>query len=182
MSEIKFEKGPVEFDEIAAYISDLSDTRFDAPFPMLRFKGRTLFITDVLNHFNGKRRLVTMTISGKKKLFDVSEPLFFDGEKFNFQNEYVEMTWKEYKKYWADQRGSRPDVIHWCEEPWIVYSFTKIIGDDSLYVVIGRKSSERVTLQFDKDTIITRAVNEVGTGATWTVTGANIVANGKKWD
>lgn len=182
MSEIKFEKGPVKFDEIAAYISDLSDTRFDTPFPQLCFKGRTLFITDILNCFNGKRRLVTMTISGKKQLFDVSEPLFFDGEKFNFQNEYIEMTWKEYEKYWADQRGARPDVIHWCEEPWIVYSFTKIIGDDSLYVVIGRKPSERITLQFDKNTIITRAANELGTGATWTVTGANIIANGKKWD
>lgn len=183
MGEIKFEKGPVEIEEIAGYIIDLRDAGNTDSHPKLRFKGNLFYITEVLNGFKGKRRMVTIGPRGQKMLFDVAEPLFFDGEEFNFQSEYVEMTWREYYKYWtAIPNSPRPDSIHWLGDPYIVYSFTKITGEDALYVVVGSKPNERITLRFDQFTVITRAANEVGTGAGWTVEHAKQVVDGRKWD
>lgn len=182
MSEIEFKKGLIELDEIAAYIRDLSDSREEGDFPQLMFRGEMYIIHGILDSFKGSRRLVAMDLKGRKKLFDVSEPLFFDGKAFKFQSEYCEMGWVEYYHYWTSIKNDRPDVIRLGAKHYVVYSFTKVINEDGMYVVVGSSPNERITLKFDKGTIITRSSNPNHAGVWWSVENAPAVMEGSKWD
>lgn len=181
MSDWKIEKGPIPIDELQAYIQDLSDIRNKEDFPKLRFREETLIITDILNKFEGKHRMVTVDSKGRKKLFDISDPFYSDGEFLYFNTDLVELTWKEYYSYWK-KLGTRPDVIEWCGDPYIVYSFTKVTGEDRLYVVIGSKPNERLTLIFDNETAIIRDHTRLGWKPTWIIRNAGMVMEGSRWD
>lgn len=182
MSEIEFKKGPIELCEIQAHINDLRDVRTPGFFPQLMFHGESLFITDILEPFEGKRRIVTLDSKGRRKLFDIDQPLFFDGKVFNFQDEYVEMGWLEYYRYWTALHNSRPDVLRWNGDRYTVYSFTQIVGEEGMYVVIGSTPTERITLKFDSSTVIIRSSNAKRSGASWAVEKAQLVIEGRKWD
>lgn len=181
MSDWKITKGPIPIDELQAYIQDLSDIRNKEDFPKLRFREETLIITDILNKFQGKHRMVTVDSKGRKKLFDISDPFYSDGEFLYFDVEFVEMGWKEYYSYWK-KLGTRPDVIDWCGEHYIVYSFTKVVNEDGIYVVIGSKPTERITIKFDGGTSIIRDNTQIGVRPRWFVKHAPIVMDAQKWD
>lgn len=166
MSDWKIIKGPIPIDELQAYIQDLSDERNKEDFPRLKFHEDTLIITDILCKFKGKRRMVTVDLQGRKKLFDIEDPFYSDGVFLYFDTELVELGWKEYYSYWK-KLGTRPDVIEWCGEPYIVYSLTKITGDDSLYLTIGSKPTERIMIQLDKDSVIIRDHRKTGIRPRW---------------
>lgn len=182
MSDVVLKKGPIEISEISAYVSDVKDPRTKDEFPKLMFHGELYFITDILSRFEGRYRMVAVDSEGRKKMFDVSDPLFFDGEQLNFQDEYVEMDWKQYYAYWTSLHNQRPDVVTWIDEPCIVYSFTRITGEDKLYLVIGAKPNERITLVLDEDTIITRASRGAHFHSTWTIEKATQLMDVRKWD
>ena len=57
-----------------------------------------------------------------------------------------------------------------------------MIGEDGIYVVIGHKPNERVTVKFDYDTTIIRDAKALGQKHKWTVLQAKMVMDGKKWD
>lgn len=181
MSDWKIEKGPVPIDELQAYIQDLSDIRNKEDFPRLRFHEETLIVTDILNKFKGKYRMVTTDSTGRKKLFDISDPFYSDGEFLYFDVEFVEMGWKEYYSYWQNL-GTRPDVIEWCGDPCIVYSMTKITGDDSLYLTIGSKPTERIMIQLDKDSVIVRDHRKAGVRPRWILKYTKQLSYQTKWD
>ena len=181
MSDWNIEKGPVYLDEIEARVIDMRDVRDLGMFPTLVYNGRTHYITDVLHYFKGKRRLVTIDGEGRSKLFDVSDPLVFDGEVLRFAEEFVEMKWEEYYSYWQ-KLGTRPDVIEWCDEPYIVYSMTKITGDDSLYLTLGVKPDERIMIQLDKKSVIIRDHRKVGVRTRWILKHAKQLSYQTKWD
>lgn len=181
MSDWNIEKGPVELDKIEARVIDMRDVRNRGMFPALVHHGRTHYITDVLTYFKGKRRLVTIDGEGQSKLFDVSDPLVFDGEVLRFAEEFVEMKWGEYYSYWK-KLGTRPDVVEWCGEPYIVYSLTKITGDDSLYLTIGSKPTERIMIQLDKGSVIIRDRRKVGVRTRWILEHAKQLSYQTKWD
>ena len=181
MSDWKITKDPIPIDELQAYIQDLSDIRNKEDFPKLRFREETLIITDILNKFKGKYRMVTTDSKGRKKLFDISDPFYSDGTFLYFADEYVEIGWEDYYSHWRNI-GVRPDVIEWCGEPYIVYSLTKITGDDSLYLTIGSKPDERVMIQFDKDTVIIRDHTRLSGKPTWIVKYAKQLSYQTKWD
>ena len=149
MSDWKITKGPIPIDELQAYIQDLSDIRNKEDFPKLRFRDETLIITDILNKFKGKHRMITTDSKGRKKLFDISDPFYSDGTVLYFADEFVELGWREYYSYWTKLDSYRPDPIEWCGDTYTVYSITKVTGEDGIYVVIGRKPNERVTVKFD---------------------------------
>lgn len=182
MSDVVFEKGPIELDEIQAYLEDVKDSRTRDQFPRLMFHGELYIITDVYAKFEGRHRMITLDLQGRKKMFDVSDPLFFDGEHFNYQDEYVEMDWKQYYAYWTSLNNQRPDVVTWNDEPYIVYSFTRIIGEDKLYLVIGSEPNERITLVLDNNTIITRVSRWAHFRSTWTIEKAAQLMDARKWD
>lgn len=182
MSEIEFKKGLVDSGEVAAYIRGLRDVREEGDFPKLMYRGEILIITDILDKFEGRNRVVTTDSKGRKKLFDISEPLFFDGTVFNLQNEYVEMDWVEYYHYWTSIKNDRPDVIRMGSKFYMVYSFTKVINEEGMYVVVGSSPNERITLKFDKDTVISRFRNANNTGVVWSVQNSPTVMEGRKWD
>lgn len=181
MSDWKITKGPILIDELQAYIQDLSDIRNKEDFPKLRFREETLIITDILCKFKGKHRMVTVDSKGRKKLFDISDPFYCDGTFLYFDTDLVELTWKEYYSYWK-KLDTRPDVIEWCDEPYIVYSFTKVTGEDRLYVVIGSKPNERLTLIFDNETAIIRDHTRLSGKPTWIIRNAGLVMEGSRWD
>ena len=181
MSDWKITKGPIPIDELQAYIQDLSDERNKEDFPKLRFREETLIITDILNKFKGKYRMVTVDSKGRKKLFDISDPFYSDGTVLYFADEFVEIGWKEYYSYWK-KLGTRPDVIEWCDEPYIVYSFTKVTGEDGIYVVIGSKPTERITIKLDQNTIIKRDNTRTGVRPRWIVKYAKMIMDARKWD
>lgn len=181
MSDWKITKGPIHIDELQAYIQDLSDIRNKEDFPKLRFREETLIITDILNKFEGKYRMVTVDPKGRKKLFDISDPFYSDGKFLYFYTELVELGWKEYYNYWK-KLGTRPDVIEWGGIPYIVYSFTKVTGEDRLYVVIGSKPNERLTLIFDNETAIIRDHTRLSGKSTWIIRNAGLVIEGGRWD
>lgn len=181
MSDWKIEKGPVELDEIEARVIDMRDVRNRGMFPTLVYNGCTHYITDVLPSFKGKRRLVTIDSEGRGKLFDVSDPLVFDGEVLRFAEEFFEMKWKEYYSYWQ-KLGTRPDVIEWGGIPYIVYSITKITGEDALYLTIGSKPTERVMIRLDEDTIITRDHTRLFDKPKWIIKYARNISYQTKWD
>lgn len=145
------------------------------------YKHRLHDITDVLPSFKGKRRLVTIDGEGRSKLFDVSDPLVFDGEVLRFAEEFVEMKWEEYYSYWRNL-GTRPDVVEWCGEPYIVYSLTKITGDDSLYLTIGSKPTERIMIRLDKMSVIIRDNRKTGTRPRWILKYTKQISYQTKWD
>ena len=182
MSNCKITKGPIDIDELQAYIQDLSDIRNKEDFPRLRFREETLVITDILNKFEGKYRMITTDSKGRKKLFDVSDNLYSDGTVIYFSDEYVEIGWKEYYGYWTKLDSYRPDPIEWCGDTYIIYSITRVIGEDGIYVVIGHKPNERVTVKFDDDTTIIRDAKALGQKQKWTVLQAKMVMDGKKWN
>ena len=183
MSEIEFKKGPVDLDEIVAYIRDLSDPRNDDEFPKFMHNGVVYIIHDILNSWLQKRRMVTMDLLGRKKLFDIpsSDPLFFDGTTFYLQDDHCEMKWEEYYSYWRNL-GTRPDVIDWGGESYIVYSITKITGDDSLYLTIGSKPTERIMIQLTKNTVITRDHTRLFGKPKWIIEFAKQISYQTKWD
>lgn len=181
MSDWKITKGPVPLDEIAARVIDMRDVRNRGMFPTLVHRERTYYITDVLLSFKGKRRLVTIDGEGRRKLFDVSDPLVFDGKVLRLADEFVEMTWKEYYSYWRNL-GTRPDVIDWGGEAYIVYSITKITGDDSLYLTIGSKPNERIMIQLNRDTVITRDHTRLSGKPKWIIEFAKQLSYQTKWD
>lgn len=181
MSEIEFKKGPVPLDEIEARVIDMRDVRNRGMFPALVYNGRTHYITEVLPSFKGKRRLVTIDGEGRNKLFDVSDPLVFDGEVLRFSEEFVEMKWEEYYSYWRNL-GTRPDVVEWCGEPYIVYSLTKITGDDSLYLTIGSKPTERIMIRLDKMSVIIRDHRKIEVRPRWILKYTKQVSYQTKWD
>lgn len=181
MSDWKFTKGPVPIDELQAYIQDLSDIRNKEDFPRLKYRENTLIVTDIWNKFEGKYRVMTVDSKGRKKLFDIVDPFYSDGEFLYFDVEFVEMGWKEYYSYWK-KLGTRPDVIDWCGEHYIVYSFTKVVNEDGIYVVIGSKPNERITVKFDDDTSIIRDNTQMGVRPKWFVKHAPIVMDVQKWD
>lgn len=181
MSDWKITKGPIPIDELQAYIQDLSDIRNKEDFPKLRFREETLIITDILNKFKGKHRMVTVDSKGRKKRFDISDPFYCDGEFLYFDTDLVELTWKEYYSYWK-KLGTRPDVIEWCDDPYIVYSFTKVVGEDGIYVVIGSKPTERITIKLDQNTIIKRDHTLTGVRPRWIVKYAKMIMDARKWD
>lgn len=181
MSDWKITKGPIDIDELQAYIQDLSDIRNKEDFPKLRFREETLIITDILNKFEGKHRMVTTDSKGRKKLFDVSDNLYSDGTVIYFADEFVELGWREYYSYWK-KLGTRPDVIEWVGIPYIVYSITKITGEDALYLTIGSKPTERVMIRLDEDTIITRDHTLLSSKPKWIVKYARNISYQMKWD
>lgn len=181
MTDWNIEKGPVELDEIEARVIDMRDVRNRGMFPTLVYHGCTHYITDVLHSFKGKRRLVTIDGEGRSKLFDVSDPLVFDGEVLRFAEEFVEMKWEEYYSYWRNL-GTRPDIIDWGGEAYIVYSITKITGDDSLYLTIGSKPDERIMIQLDKNTVITRDHTRLSSKPKWIIEFAKQLSYQTKWD
>ncbi len=181
MSDWKITKGPIPIDELQAYIQDLSDIRNKEDFPKLRFREETLIITDILCKFEGKYRMVTTDSKGRKKLFDISDAFYSDGEFLYFDTDLVELGWKEYYDYWK-KLGTRPDVIEWGGIPYIVYSITKITGEDALYLTIGSKPTERVMICFDKDTVITRNHTQTGIRPRWIVKYAKSISYQLKWD
>ncbi len=181
MSYWKIEKGPIDIDELQAYIQDLSDIRNKEDFPRLKFRKQMLIITDILNKFEGRYRMVTTDSRGRKKLFDVSGTLYSDGTSLYFADEFVEMKWEEYYSYWRNL-GTRPDVIDWGGEAYIVYSITKITGDDSLYLTIGSKPDERIMIQLNKDTVITRDHTRLSGKPKWIVEFAKQLSYQTKWD
>nr|DAW71892.1 MAG TPA: hypothetical protein [Caudoviricetes sp.] len=159
----------------------MRDVRNRGMFPTLVHHERTYYITDVLPSFKGKRRLVTIDCEGRSKLFDVSDPLIFDGKVLHFAEEFVEMKWEEYYSYWRNL-GTRPDVVEWCGETYIVYSMTKITGDDSLYLTIGSKPTERIMIQLAKDTVITRDHTRLSSKPKWVIEFAKQLSYQTKWD
>ena len=181
MSEIEFKKGPVPIDEIEARVIDMRDVRNRGMFPTLVYREHTHYITDVLPSFEGKRRLVTIDREGRSKLFYVSDPLVFDGKVLRLADEFVEMKWEEYYSYWRNL-GTRPDVIDWVGEAYIVYSITKITGDDSLYLTIGSKPDERIMIQLNKNTVITRDNTRLPGKPKWIVEFAKQLSYQTKWD
>lgn len=181
MSDWNIEKGPIEIDEIEARVIDMRDVRNRGMFPTLVYHGHTHYITEVLPLFKGKRRLVTIDGEGRSKLFDVSYPLIFDGKALRLAEEFIEMKWDEYYSYWRNL-GTRPDVVEWCGEPYIVYSMTKITGDDSLYLTIGSKPTERIMIQLNKNTIITRDHTRLSSKPKWIIEFAKQVSYQTKWD
>lgn len=181
MSDWKIEKGPIDLDELQAYIQDLSDIRNKEDFPRLKFREQTLIITDILNKFKGKYRMVATDSRGRKKLFDVSDALYSDGAILYFADEFVEMKWEEYYSYWRNL-GTRPDVIDWGGEAYIVYSITKITGDDSLYLTIGSKPDERIMIQLNRDTVITRDHTRLSGKPKWIIEFAKQLSYQTKWD
>lgn len=181
MSDWRIEKGPVGIDEIEARVIDMRDVRNRGMFPTLVHRERTHYITDVLPSFEGKRRLVTIDSEGRSKLFDVSDPLVFDGKVLHLADEFVEMKWEEYYSYWRNL-GTRPDIIDWGGEAYIVYSITKIAGDDSLYLTIGSKPDERIMIQLNKDTVITRDHTRLSGKPKWIVKFAKQLSYQTKWD
>lgn len=176
MSDWKIEKGPVEIDEIYARV-----VRNRGMFPTLVHRERTYYITDVLPYFKGKRRLVTIDGEGRSKLFDVSDPLVFDGKVLRLADEFVEMKWEEYYSYWRNL-GTRPDVIDWGGKAYIVHSITKITGDDSLYLTIGSKPNERIMIQLNRDTVITRDHTQLSGKPKWIIEFAKQISYQTKWD
>lgn len=181
MSDWKITKGPIPINELQAYIEDLSDIRNKEDFPRLRYRENTLIVTDILNKFKGKYRVVTIDSKGRKKLFDISDPFYSDGEFLYFDVELVEMGWREYYSYWK-KLGTRPDVIDWYGEHYIVYSITKVSGEDGIYVVIGSNPNERITVKFDDGTRIIRDTTQIGVRPKWFVKHAPIVMDAQKWD
>ena len=181
MSDWKITKGPIPIDELQAYIQDLSDIRNKEDFPRLKFHEDTLIITDILCKFKGKHRMVTVDSQGRKKLFDIEDPFYSDGEFIYFDTELVELGWKEYYSYWK-KLGTRPDVIEWCDDPYIVYSLTKITGDDSLYLTIGSKPTERIMIQLDKRSVIIRDHRKTGIRPRWILKCAKQISYQTKWD
>lgn len=181
MSDWKIEKGSVPLDDLQVYIEDLSDERNKENFPRLKFREEVYFVTDILCRFEGKHRMVTVDSKGRKKLFDVEDPFYSDGVFLYFDTELVEFGWKEYYSYWKNL-GTRPDVIEWCDYPYIVYSFTKVTGEDGIYVVIGSKPTERITIKLDQDTIITRDNTRLGIRPRWIVKYAKMIMDAQKWD
>lgn len=181
MSDWKITKGTIPIDELQAYIQDLSDIRNKEDFPKLRFREETLIITDILCKFEGKHRMVTVDSKGRKKLFDISDPFYSDGTVLYFADEFVELGWMEYYSYWK-KLGTRPDVIEWCGEPYIVYSFTKVTMEDGIYIVIGAKPTERITLKFDENTVIIRDHTRAGVRPRWIVKNAKMIMDAQKWD
>jgi hypothetical protein len=181
VSDWKITKGPIDIDELQAYIQDLGDIRNKEDFPKLRFREETLIITDIRCKFEGKHRMVTVDSKGRKKLFDISDPFYSDGEVLYFDTELVELGWKEYYSYWK-KLGTRPDVIEWRGDPYIVYSFTKVTGEDGIYVVIGSKPTERITIKFDQNTIINRDNTQIGVRPRWIVKYAKMIMDAQKWD
>lgn len=181
MTDWNIEKGPVEIDEIEARVIDMRDVRNRGMFPALVHHECTYYITDVLPRFKGKRRLVTIDGEGRSKLFDVSDPLVFDGEVLRFAEEFVEMKWEEYYSYWK-KLGTRPDVVEWCGEPYIVYSLTKITDDDSLYLTIGSKPTERIMIRLDKMSVIIRDHRNTGIRPRWILKYTKQVSYQTKWD
>ena len=181
MSDWKITKGPIPIDELQAYIQDLSEIRNKEDFPKLRFREETLIITDILNKFEGKYRMVTVDLKGRKRLFDISDPFYSDGEFLYFNTDLVELTWKEYYSYWK-KLGTRPDVIEWCGDPYIVYSLTKITGDDSLYLTIGSKPTERIMIRLDKMSVIIRDHRKTGIRPRWILEHTKQLSYQTKWD
>lgn len=181
MSDWKITKGPIDLDELQAYIQDLSDIRNKEDFPRLRYREETLIVTDILNKFEDKYRMVTTDLKGRKKLFDISDALYSDGTILYFADEFVEMKWEEYYSYWRNL-GTRPDVIDWGGEAYIVYSITKITGDDSLYLTIGSKPDERIMIQLNRDTVITRDHTRLSGKPKWIVEFAKQLSYQTKWD
>lgn len=181
MTDWNIEKGPVDLDEIEARVIDMRDVRNRGMFPTLVYNGRTHYITDVLHSFEGKRRLVTIDGEGRSKMFDVSDPLVFDGEVLRFAEEFVEMKWEEYYSYWRNL-DTRPDVVEWCGEPYIVYSLTKITGDDSLYLTIGSKPTERIMIQLNKMSVIIRDHRKTGIRPRWILKYTKQLSDQTKWD
>lgn len=181
MSDWKITKGPISIDELQAYIQDLSDIRNKEDFPKLRFREETLIITDILNKFEGKYRMVTVDSKGRKKLFDISDAFYSDGTFLYFADEYVEIGWREYYSHWK-KIGARPDVIDWGGTTYIIYSITKITGEDALYLTIGSKSAERVMICLDKDTVITRDHTRLLGKPKWIVKFAKSISYKMKWD
>lgn len=181
MSDWKITKGPIPIDELQAYIQDLSDIRNKEDFPKLRFREETLIITDILNKFEGKYRMITTDSRGRKKMFDISDAFYSDGEFLYFADEFVEIGWREYNSHWK-KLGTRPDVIEWGGIPYIVYSITKITGEDALYLTIGSKPTERVMIRLGNDTIITRDHTRLSGKPKWIVKFATTVSYQTKWD
>lgn len=181
MSDWKITEGPVELDEIEARVIDMRDVQNRGMFPTLVYNGRMHYITEVLPSFKGKRRLVTIDGEGRSKLFDVSDPLVFDGEVLRFAEEFIEMKWEEYYSYWK-KLGTRPDVIEWCDDPYIVYSFTKVTGEDGIYVVIGSKPTERIMIQLNRDTVITWDRTRLSGKPKWIIEFAKQLSYQTKWD
>ena len=182
MSDWKIAKGPVPIDELQAYIQDLSDIRNKEDFPKLRLREETLIVTDILNKFEGKYRMVTTDLKGRKKLFDISDPFYCDGTVLYFPDEFVELGWKDYYSYWTKLDSYRPDPIEWCDDTYTVYSLTKVVGEDCIYVVVGSESNERITLRFDDFTTIIRDAKALGQKHRWTVLQAKMVIDARKWD
>lgn len=181
MSDWKITKGPIPIDEIQAYIQDLSDICNKEDFPRLKFREEILIITDILCKFKGKHRMVTVDSKGRKKLFDISDPFYSDGTFLYFADEFVELGWSEYYSYWT-KLGTRPDVVEWCGEPYIVYSFAKITGDDSLYLTIGSKPTERIMIQLGKRSVIIRDHRKTGIRPRWILKHTKQVSYQTKWD
>ena len=181
MSDWKITKGPIPIDELQAYIQDLSDERNKENFPKLKFREEVYFITDILCKFKGNSRMVTVDSKGRKKLFDISDPFYCDGTFLYFGDEYVEIGWKEYYSHWK-QIGSRPDVVEWGGHLYIVYSITKITGEDALYLTIGSKPTERVMIRLDEDTIIARDHTRLSGKPKWIIKYAKNISYQMKWD
>lgn len=181
MSDWKITKGPIDIDELQAYIDDLSDIRNKEGFPRLRFREETLIITDILNKFKGKYRMVTTDSRGRKKLFDISDALYSDGTLLYFADEFVEIGWKEYYSH-CKKLGTRPDVIEWGGIPYIVYSITKITGEDALYLTIGSKPTERIMIRLDKMSVIIRDNRKTGTRPRWILKYTKQISYQTKWD
>lgn len=181
MTDWDIEKGPVELDEIEARVIDMRDVRNRGMFPTIVYHERTYYITDVLPRFKGKRRLVTIDGEGRGKLFDVSDPLVFDGEVLRFAEEFIEMNWEEYYSHWK-KLGTRPDVIECGGIPYIVYSMTKITDEDALYLTIGSKPTERIMIRLNEDTVITRDHTRLSGKPKWIFKYAKNVSYQMKWD
>ena len=153
MTDWKITKGPIDLDELEAYLQDLSDIRNKADFPTLIFREEELIVTDLLPKFAGKHRMVTVDSKGRQ----------------------------EYRSHWQ-KLGTRPDAIVWGGMPYIVYSITKIVGEDALYLTIGSKPSERIMIRFDKDTVIIRDHTRLSGKPKWIIKYAKQVSYQTKWD
>lgn len=175
MSDWKITKGPIPIDELQAYIRNKED------FPKLRFREETLIITDILCKFEDKYRMVTVDSNGRKKLFDISDPFYSDGTVLYFADEFVELGWREYYSYWK-KLGTRPDVVEWGGMPYIVYSMTKITGDDSLYLTIGSKPTERIMIQLDSKSVIVRDHRRTNVRPRWILKNTKQLSYQTKWD
>lgn len=182
MSDWKITKGPIPIDELQAYIQDLSDIRNKEDFPRLKFREETLIITDILCKFEDKYRMVTVDSKGRKKLFDISDPFYSDGTILYFPDEFVELGWREYYSHWTKLDSYRPDSIEWCGDTYIVYSLTKITGEDALYLTIGAKPSERVMIRCDKDTVFVRDHTRLSGKPKWIIKYAKQISYQMKWD